>query len=56
MHMYLRCYSSSSLVDIMFYDRVGGPPHNTPLPGVLMKSIEAAFSDQMPFLSRQPHI
>ena len=26
-----------------FSDRVGLPPHNAPFPGVLMKSIGAAF-------------
>ena len=35
-----------------FSDRVGLPPHNTPFPGVLMKSIGAAFCyDRMPFLT-----
>ena len=34
-----------------FSDRVGLPLHNTPFPGVLMKSIGAAFSDLMPFLT-----
>ena len=33
------------------FDRVGIPPHNTPFPGVLMKSIGAAFFDQMTFLT-----
>ena len=34
----------------LFSDRVGLPLHNTPFPGVLMKSFGAAFFDQMPFL------
>ena len=34
-----------------FSDRVGLPLHNTPFPGVLMKSIGAAFFDRMPFLT-----
>ena len=34
-----------------FSDRVGLPLHNTPFPGVLMKSIGAAFFDWMPFLA-----
>ena len=34
-----------------FFDRVGLPLHNTPFPGVLMKSIGAAFFDRMPFLT-----
>ena len=33
-----------------FSDRVGLPLHDTPFPGVLMKSIGAAFFDRMPFL------
>ena len=36
---------------VCFSDRVGLPLHNTPFPGVLMKSIGAAFLDQMPFLT-----
>ena len=36
---------------IPFSDRVGLPLHNTPFPGVLMKSIGAAFFDRMPFLT-----
>ena len=32
---------SSSSVYSPFSDRVGPPPHNTPIPGVLMKSIGA---------------
>ena len=35
--------SSSSSVYSPFSDRVGVPPHNTPFPGVLIKSIGAAF-------------
>ena len=39
-----RRYSgSSSSVSSPFSDRVGLPHHNTPIPGVLMKSIGAAF-------------
>ena len=34
-----------------FSDRVGLPLPNTPFAGVLMKSIVAAFFDQMPFLT-----
>ena len=34
-----------------FSNRVGLPLHNTPFPGVLMKSIGAAFFDRMPFLT-----
>ena len=35
-----------------FSDRVGLPLHKTPFPVVLMKkSIGAAFSDRMPFLT-----
>ena len=34
--------SSSSSVYSPFSDRVGVPPHNTPFPGVLIKSIGAA--------------
>ena len=34
-----------------FSDRVGLPLHNTPFPGVLMKSIGTAFFDRMPFLT-----
>ena len=34
-----------------FSDRVGLPPHNAPFPGVLMKSIGAAFYNRMPFLT-----
>ena len=34
-----------------FSDRVGLPLYNTPFPGVLMKSIGAAFFDRMPFLT-----
>ena len=33
-----------------FSDRVGFSLHNIPFPGVLMKSIGAAFFDRMPFL------
>ena len=36
-------YGLSSSVYSPFSDNVGLPPHNTPLPGVLMKSIGAAF-------------
>ena len=32
-------------------DRVGLPLHDTPFPGVLMKSIGATFFDRMPFLT-----
>ena len=32
-------------------NRVGLPPHNTPFPGLLIKSIGAAFYDRMPFLT-----
>ena len=44
------------IIDILsvynpFSDRVGLPLHNTPFPGVLMKSIGAAFFDRMPFLT-----
>ena len=42
--------SNSSSVYSPFSDRVGLPPHNTPFPGVLIKSIGAAFYDRMPFL------
>ena len=35
--------STSSSVYSPFFDRVGLTPHNTPFPGVLMKSIGAAF-------------
>ena len=34
-----------------FSDRVGLPLHNTAIPGVLMKSIRAAFFDWMPYLT-----
>ena len=34
-----------------FSDRAGLPPHNAPFPGMLMKSIGAAFYDRMPFLT-----
>ena len=34
-----------------FSDMVGLPSHNTPFPGVLMKSIGAASFDRMPFLT-----
>ena len=34
---------SSSSVYSPFSDRVGPPPHNTPFPGVSMKSIGVAF-------------
>ena len=37
------CESSSSLVYRPFSHRVGFSPHNTPFPGVLMKSIGATF-------------
>ena len=40
----LSVYSQSS-------DRVGLPLNDTPFPGVLMKSIGAAFFDRMPFLT-----
>ena len=36
-------YISSSSVYSPFSDRLGLPPHNTPFPGVLMKSFGAAF-------------
>ena len=39
------------LVYSPFSDRVGLPLHNTPFPGVLMKSIGAAFFNRMPFLT-----
>ena len=43
---------SSSLVHSPFSERVGLPPHNTPIPGVLMKNIGAAFFyDRMPYLT-----
>ena len=35
--------TSSSSIYSPFSDRVGLPPHNTPFPGVSMKSIGAAF-------------
>ena len=45
------CRLSSSSVYSPFSDRVGLPPHNTPFPRVLMKSIGAAFYDRIPFLT-----
>ena len=44
-------YIYISSVYSLFSDRVGFPPHNTPFPGVLIKSIGAAFFIQMPFLT-----
>ena len=38
----------SSSVYSPFSDRVGLPPHNTPPPGVLMKSIVAFFTTGCP--------
>ena len=46
----LNCYIYILLVYRPFSDRVGLPLHNTPFPGVLMKSIGAAFFDRMPIL------
>ena len=40
---YLNFLHTSSSVYSPFSDRVGLPPHNTPFPGVLMKSIGASF-------------
>ena len=39
------------LVYSPFSDRVGLSLHNTPFPGVLIKSIGEAFFDRMPFLT-----
>ena len=45
-----RTLKSTYIVSVYtpFSDRVGLPLHNTPFPGVLMKSIGAAFFDRMP--------
>ena len=51
-HEYKICNSVYILsVYSPFSDRVGLSFHNTPFPGVLMKSIGAAVFDRMPFLT-----
>ena len=43
MYIYIWVYINILSVYIPFTDRAGLPLHNTPFPGVLMKSIGAAF-------------
>ena len=48
---FILIYIYISSVYSQFSDRVGLPPHNTPFPGVLKKSIGAVVFDRMPFLA-----